>query len=147
MPLLAEEASSFDSSPSTRCPIRLSVGSTTTGEDGGRGDPLASSQRPDRLIFAQTEVGKELTLSGYAPMPLADQQLPDRHAVDLPAVAQNDLGCCQLTGPYLALKPSACGTHVVSPFQRLQSLDTIDRPGRVHHAFPEPPLNRAAIAS
>src|SRR5436309_15831169 len=74
-------------------------------------------------------------------MALADEQLPERHAVDLPAWAKDHFGRGQLMGRYPALELGTDPSHPVGALQGLQPLSTVDGPRcETHHTSTMPPI-------
>jgi len=60
-----------------------------------------------------------------APLPLADQNLRDRHRVELPLVAEDDLSSGQLAPRNSALSRGASASDVIGPLECPNMLRTI----------------------
>ena len=60
-----------------------------------------------------------------APLPLADQNLRDRHRVELPLVGEDDLSSGQLARRNSALGRGASASHVIGPLECPNMLRTL----------------------
>jgi hypothetical protein len=84
-------------------------------EQRGRRCSLTLSHRTDLLVLAHGEAKEKLVAASTAPVLLADQNLRDRHRVELPSVAENDLSSGQLASRNSALDRGASPSYVIGP--------------------------------
>jgi hypothetical protein len=99
------------------------------GEDGGHRYALTRGHRTDALVVADGHRQQELVAAFPAPLALAEQNLGDRHALELPAVAQDNLGGCELTACDSPLDERARPADPIGALECPDVLSTTGRPG------------------
>jgi hypothetical protein len=114
------------------------------GEQRGRRCALTQGHRTDLLVLAHGEAEEKLVAAFPAPLPLADQNLCDRHCVELPSVTEDYLSSGQLATRNSALDRGASASHVIGPLKCPNVLRAIAC-RKIHEVSTTPPVGSAAL--
>src|SRR5215207_5021435 len=102
------------------------------GEHGRHCDALTRGHRTDALVVADGHGQQKRVAAFPAPSTLAEQNLGDRHALDLPAVAEDNLGGCQVTACDSPLDECARPPDLIGALECPRMLRTTATRRRIH---------------
>jgi hypothetical protein len=127
-PMNSSELSSGLKPPSRGTRLSRDAGrARRVGEQRGDGGALTLGHRTDRLVLAHRHAVEKVLAASAAPLSLAGQNLADRHPLDLPSVAEDDLGSGQVPTRNSALDHGPSASHPIGPLECTNMLRTIAR--------------------
>src|SRR3954453_23075624 len=99
------------------------------GEQRGDGDALTLGHRTDALVLVHAHAYEKFVAASAAPVALAEQQVGDSHAFELPWVAEDDLGVVQVATRDPVLDPGARLSNLIGALEGADMLRTVARSG------------------